>query len=147
MADVIVENNAKVVVCHSSSIPKDMQEKTEYKNIVDDIYKFFVRQINMLTEKGLPKENIIIDLGFGFGKTVEQNFELIKRSEEFLTLGCPLLAGVSRKSFIQKTVPNSDFDNLTSALCGELLLKGTTIFRVHDVKKTKEVVELFSNII
>ena len=146
MADVIVENNAKVVVCHSSSIPKDMQEKTEYKNITDDIYKFFVSQINMLTEKGLPKENIIIDLGFGFGKTVEQNFELIKRSDEFLTLGCSLLAGVSRKSFIQKTVPNSDFDNLTSALCGELLLKGTAIFRVHDVKKTKEVVELFENL-
>ena len=87
-----------------------------------------------------------MDLGFGFGKTIEQNFELIKRSDEFLTLNCPILAGVSRKSFIQKTVPDGGFDNLTAALCGELLLKGTTIFRVHDVKKTKEVLKLFENL-
>lgn len=147
MTDVIVENKAKVIICHSSSIPKDMQEKTEYKNIVDDIYKFFADKIEKLILKGLPKENIILDLGFGFGKTVEQNFELIKKSDEFLNLGCQILAGVSRKSFIQKTVPDSDFDNLTSALCGELLLKGTTIFRVHDVKKTKDVIELFKNLV
>ena len=146
MADVIVQNNAKVIICHSSSIPKDMQEKTNYNNIVDDIYKFFVEKIELLTSKGLPKENITIDLGFGFGKTVEQNFELIKKSDEFLTLGCPILAGISRKSFIQKTVPDGDYDNLTAALCGELLLKGTSIFRVHNVKSTKEVLELFSNL-
>ena len=147
MVDVVVENQAKIVICHSSSIPKDMQENTEYKNIVDDIYRFFVRQIEMLVNKGLPKENIILDLGFGFGKTVEQNFELIKKSDEFLGLGCPILAGVSRKSFIQKSVPDGDFDNLTSALCGDLLLKGTSIFRVHDVKKTREVIELFKKLI
>ena len=146
MADVVLQNDAKIIICHSSSIPKDMQAHTEYKNIVDDIYKFFAEKIDFLTKKGLPKEKIILDLGFGFGKTVEQNFELIKRSDEFLTLGCPLLAGVSRKSFIQKTVPDGDFDNLTSSLCGELLLKGTTIFRVHDVKKTKEVLKLFEKI-
>lgn len=143
MADVLVENNASVIICHSSSIPKDMQEKTDYKNVVDDIYKFFVHQINFLTQKGLSKENIILDVGFGFGKTVEQNFELIKNFDEFLSLGCPLLVGVSRKSFIQKTITNGDFDSLTAALCGELFLKGASIFRVHDVKKTKDVIELF----
>ena len=159
MADIVAKNNAKIIICHSSSIPKDMQAHTDYKNIVDDIYKFFVEKINILTQKGLPKEKIILDLGFGFGKTVEQNFELIntdnlyiypqtnfeliKKSDEFLTLDCPILAGISRKSFIQKTVPDGDFDNLTAALCGELLLKGTTIFRVHDVKKAKEVLTLF----
>ena len=147
MVDVIIENNAKVVVCHSSSIPKDMQEHTDYKNIVDDIFKFFIEKIEFLIAKGLSRENIILDLGFGFGKTVEQNFELIKRSDEFLTLGCQILAGVSRKSFIQKTVPDADFDNLTAALCGELLLKGTSILRVHDVKKTKEVLKLFEKIL
>lgn len=143
MADIVAKNNAKIIICHSSSIPKDMQVHTDYKNIVDDIYKFFVEKISILTQKGLPKEKIILDLGFGFGKTVEQNFELIKKSNEFLTLDCPILAGISRKSFIQKTVPDGDFDNLTAALCGELLLKGTTIFRVHDVKKTKDVLTLF----
>ena len=147
MIEVVKQNSAKVIICHSSSIPKDMQEHTNYKNIADDIYKFFVEKINLLTQNGLPKEKIILDSGFGFGKTVEQNFELIKRSDEFLTLGCPLLAGVSRKSFIQKTVPDGDFDNLTASLCGELLLKGTTIFRVHDVKKTKEVLNLFRNLL
>ena len=147
MADTVIQNNAKIVICHSSSIPKDMQKKTEYKNIVDDIFKFFVEKIELLTSKGLPKENIILDVGFGFGKTVEQNFELIKCSDEFLSLGCPILVGVSRKSFIQKTAPDGDFDNLTAALCGELLLKGSTIFRVHDVKKTKDVIELFSQIL
>ena len=147
MADVVLQNNAKIIICHSSSIPKDMQEHTEYKNIVDDIYKFFAEKIDFLTKKGLPKEKIILDLGFGFGKTVEQNFELIKRSDEFLTLNCPILAGISRKSFLQKTVPDGDFDNLTASLCGELLLKGTTIFRVHDVKKTKEVLKLFEKLL
>ena len=147
MADFAVKNNAKIIICHSSSIPKDMQNKTEYKNIADDIFKFFVEKIELLTSNGLPKENIIIDLGFGFGKTVEQNFELIKCSDEFLSIGCPILAGVSRKSFIQKTIPKGDFDNLTAALCGELLLKGTSIFRVHDVKKTRDVIKLFSKIL
>ena len=146
MADVIAGNQAKIVICHSSSIPKNMQDKTNYKNIVDDIYKFFVDKIDLLTSKGLPKEKIILDLGFGFGKTVEQNFELIKKSKEFLSLGCTILAGISRKSFIQKTVPNGDFDILTAALCAELLLKGTTIFRVHQVRKTKEVLELFKKL-
>ena len=147
MAEVIIKNNAKVVICHSSSIPKDMQEKTEYKNIVDDIFKFFVEKTEFLTSKGLPKENIILDVGFGFGKTVEQNFELIKRCDEFLSLNYPLLAGVSRKSFIQKTVLDGDFDNLTASLCGELLLKGVSVFRVHDVKKTKDVIKLYSALI
>ena len=146
MADIVAKNNAKIIICHSSSIPKDMQVHTDYKNIVDDIYKFFVEKISILTQKGLPKEKIILDLGFGFGKTVEQNFELIKKSNEFLTLDCPILAGISRKSFIQKTVPDGDFDNLTAALCGELLLKGTTIFRVHNVKKAKEVLTLFQKL-
>lgn len=147
MTDIVVENNARVIICHSSSIPKDMQEKTDYKNIVDDIFKFFVEKIELLTSKGLPKENIILDLGFGFGKTVEQNFELIKVSDEFLSLGCPILAGVSRKSFIQKTVPDGDFDNLTAALCGELLLKGASIFRVHNIKKTKDVLGIYNKLI
>ena len=146
MTDVVIENKAKVVICHSSSIPKDMQEKTNYKNLVDDIFKFFVEKIEELTSKGLPKENIIIDLGFGFGKTVEQNFELIKSTDEFLSLGCPLLVGISRKSFIQKTVADGDFDNLTAALNGELLLKGASIFRVHDIKKTKDVIDIFINL-
>ena len=147
MAEVIIKNNAKIVICHSSSIPKDMQEKTEYKNIIDDIFKFFVEKTEFLTSKGLPKENIILDVGFGFGKTVEQNFELIKRCDEFLSLNYPLLAGVSRKSFIQKTVLDGDFDNLTASLCGELLLKGVSVFRVHDVKKTKDVIKLYSALI
>ncbi len=147
MAEVIIKNNAKVVICHSSSIPKDMQEKTEYKNIVDDIFKFFVEKTEFLTSKGLPKENIILDVGFGFGKTVEQNFELIKRCDEFLSLNYPLLAGVSRKSFIQKTIPDGDYDNLTASLCGELMLKGVSVFRVHDVKKTKNVIKLYSALI
>ena len=124
-----------------------MQNKTKYKNIVDDIFKFFAGKIEFLTSKGLPKENIILDVGFGFGKTVEHNFELIKCSDEFLSLGCPMLVGVSRKSFIQKTIPDGDFDNLTAALCGELFLKGATIFRVHDVKKTRDVIKLFSKIL
>ena len=146
MADIVAENQAKIIICHSSSTPKDMQNNTNYKNIVDDIYKFFVEKINLLTQKGLPKDNIILDLGFGFGKTVEQNFELIRRSDEFLTLDCPILAGVSRKSFIQKTVPGGDFDDLTSALCAELSLKGTSIFRVHEVKKTKDILKLFEQL-
>ena len=146
MAKIASETQNKIIICHSSSIPKDMQEKTDYKNIVDDIYKFFAQKIDELTAVGIKKENIIIDLGFGFGKTIEQNFELIKRSSEFLTLNCPILAGISRKSFIQKTVPNGDFDNLTAALCAELFLKGTTIFRVHNVKQTKDALDLFKNL-
>lgn len=144
MIDTVCENNARVVICHSSSIPKDMQEKTDYKNITDDIFKFFISQTEKLAEKGLPKENIILDLGFGFGKTVEQNFELIKNLKDFTSLGYPVLAGISRKSFIQNTVKNADYDELTSALNGQLLLSGASIFRVHNVKKTKEIIELFS---
>lgn len=146
LVDVIIENNAKIIVCHSSSIPKDMQNKTEYNDVVDDIYKFFVNKTELLLKRGLAKDRIILDVGFGFGKTCEQNFELIRRFKAFSGLNIPLLVGVSRKSFIQKTVVGADFDEMTAVLNSHLFLKGASIFRVHDVKKTKDILSLVQNL-
>lgn len=124
---------------HTSAKPSEMQQHTEYKDILADMLQFFGRQLEKLHAHHI--HDIIIDPGFGFGKTLEQNYFLMKNLQVFQELGFPILVGISRKSMIYKlfnTTPDNAL-NGTTALNTVALMKGADILRVHDVKEAVEV--------
>lgn len=132
------------VLMHMQGTPETMQRNPQYDDIVTEVMDFFIRKIKLLKEFGL--HDVILDPGFGFGKTVEHNYTLLRRLSDFKTvLERPILAGLSRKSMICKVlgVPPADALNGTTALHMVALQQGANILRVHDVKEAAEVVELW----
>jgi dihydropteroate synthase len=130
------------VLMHMQGIPATMQENPSYSDVVSEVYHFMKEKISELNTLGIY--DIVIDPGFGFGKTVEHNFQLLKHLDLFTTLGLPLMAGLSRKSMICKPLhvnPGKAL-NGTTALHAVALLQGAKLLRVHDVKEAKEVIEL-----
>ena len=129
---------------HTTARPSEMQQHTEYKDILADMLQFFGRQLEKLHAHHV--HDIIIDPGFGFGKTLEQNFFLMKNLQMFQELGYPILVGVSRKSMIYKLFDTSPDQALngTVALNTVALMKGADILRVHDVKEAVEVRKIVS---
>jgi dihydropteroate synthase len=138
MMETVGSYNAPYVLMHIAGTPENMQKKPEYKNVVQEIFHYFSEKIQQGYQKGI--NDVIIDPGFGFGKTMEHNYELLKNLELFHSLELPLLVGVSRKSMIYKKLGVSPDGALngTSALNSIALLKGAHILRVHDVKEAKE---------
>ena len=129
---------------HTTAKPSVMQQHTDYENILADILRFFGNQIEKLHEHHV--HDIILDPGFGFGKTLEQNYFLMKNLETFQQLGFPILVGISRKSMIYKllnTTPEHAL-NGTTALNTVALMKGAAILRVHDVKEAVETRNIVS---
>ena len=134
------------ILMHMRGDPRTMVNNTAYEDIVTDILKWFGERIFKLKSAGL--KDIIIDPGFGFGKTIDQNFELLRRLGDFSITGLPLLAGISRKSMIWKTL-NINADealNGTTALNAIALFNGADILRVHDVKEAVQAVRLIDKI-
>lgn len=132
------------VLMHMQGTPKTMQENPAYQHPVLEILDFLVQKIHQLRQKGI--RDIIVDPGFGFGKTLHQNFELLKRLPVFpATTGCPLLVGVSRKSMIYKTlnVGPDEALNGSTALHMAALSGGAHILRVHDCREAVETIKLF----
>ncbi len=115
--------------------PKNMQEKPIYKNVVKEIKDYFVKKIIQLKQLGI--EEIIIDPGFGFGKTIEHNYEILNNFQELKKLNLPILVGVSRKSMIYNLLENTAEQSLngTTVVNSISLTKGANILRVHDVKE------------
>ncbi len=146
MYDAIEKLNVPYILMHMKGTPKTMQNDPVYDDVVADILKWFGKRIVRLHSAGV--KDIIIDPGFGFGKTVAHNFEILRRFEEFSIAGLPVLAGLSRKSMIWKALGISAEDALngTSALNMAVLMRGADILRVHDVKQAVEVVKLFRNL-
>lgn len=133
------------VLMHTNAKPDRMQKKICYNDVFMDICKYFSEKLNLLYELGI--KDIILDLGFGFGKTIEQNYELLQRQKEFKTIfNLPILTGVSRKSMIYKYLNSTPQDIVTeTAFIHALALeRGADILRVHDVKQTKNCVKLYS---
>ncbi len=131
---VCAKYNASVVLMHMQGTPQTMQDKPEYTNILDDVYTFFQERVKKAESYGI--QNIILDVGIGFGKTLDDNLMLIKHLEHFMSLGKPLLIGASRKSMIANLDSNSRVkDRLagTIAIHLEAYRNGATVFRVHDV--------------
>lgn len=129
------------VCMHMRGDPSTMQSLTEYNNVVTDVYSYFEDKITTLKSHNI--NNIILDLGFGFAKNTEQNFELLREMDSFKKLNYPILVGVSRKSMIYKTLEITPQEALngTSVLHTIALQKGGNILRVHDVKEAVEVVK------
>ena len=129
---------------HTPAKPAVMQQHTDYKDILGEMLQFFGRQIEKLHQHSV--HDIIVDPGFGFGKTLEQNYFLMKNLEVFHELGYPLLVGISRKTMIYKllgTTPDQAL-NGTTVLNTVALMKGTAVLRVHDVKEAVEVRKIVS---
>lgn len=138
--------NVPYIIMHMKGTPQTMQEKPVYDDVVADILKWFGERIYRLRKSGL--KDIIIDPGFGFGKTTEHNFELLSRLGDFSVTGLPLMAGLSRKGMIWKTLEISPTDALngTTALNAIALQNGADILRVHDVKEAVQTIKLMEKI-
>ena len=142
MFETVARLNVPYVLTHIRGTPQDMQADPHYEDVVKEVMRFFSQRTAALAALGVS--DIILDPGFGFGKTVEHNFELLNRFELFRIFDRPLLAGLSRKSMINKTLGISSRDALngTTVLNTIALLKGVTILRVHDVKECVEAIRL-----
>jgi dihydropteroate synthase len=143
MFETIARLKVPYVLMHMQGDPNNMQHLPRYKNITEEVVLFLKEKMLQLMELGV--HDVVIDPGFGFGKTVAHNFTLLKHLGEFLILGKPVMAGLSRKSMICKPlgITPADALNGTSALNMTALMNGARILRVHDVKEAAQVVRLF----
>lgn len=130
------------IMMHIQGTPQTMQQNPVYENVTLDVRRFFTERITLLNELGC--QNIILDPGFGFGKTLSHNYELLREMDSFNDLQYPLLVGISRKSMIYKLLDTTPADALngTTVLNTIALLKGASILRVHDVKQAVETVKI-----
>lgn len=146
MFSTVEKLNVPYILMHMRGTPATMQKLTDYDDIVADILRWFGTRIYDLHARGV--KDIIIDPGFGFSKTVEQNFEMLRRLGEFSVAGLPLLAGLSRKTTIWKTldITAEEALNGTTVLNTLALMKGADILRVHDVKEAVQAVKLVSSL-
>lgn len=146
MYQTVADLQVPYVLMHMQGEPNNMQQSPEYEDVVLEILDFLIEQIGRLRE--LKVKDIIVDVGFGFGKTVSHNYQLLKKMHVFQILDLPLLAGLSRKSMICKPlkVNPSAALNGTTALHMVALQQGARILRVHDVKEAVEVIKLWQEL-
>ena len=143
MIETVVALQAPYVLMHMKGTPQTMQQQANYENATKEVLDFLIDKIDLLKKAGV--QDLIIDCGFGFGKTADHNFELVKNLSVFKMLDAPILFGVSRKGFIYKTLGIS-MDaalNGTTAINTIGLINGAGILRVHDVKEAAEAITLF----
>lgn len=144
MAAVSVKHNAWVVIMHIKGTPKDMQINPIYEDLIKELKEYFITRINYAVAMGIPRENIIVDPGIGFGKRWRDNFILIRELHVFKELGLPVLVGPSKKSFIGLALDLPVDDRLegTAAAVTASVLNGADIIRVHDVKAMSRVIKI-----
>lgn len=142
MYPIVAEYKVPYVLMHIQGTPKTMQQNPHYEDIVSEVFEYFNERIKKLRIGGVSQ--IIIDPGFGFGKTVEHNYTLLQHIHKFKNLGLPVMAGVSRKSMINKVLKTKPENALagTVSLNTLALLQGADILRVHDVKEARQVILL-----
>ena len=142
MFETVTRLRVPYIMMHMQGTPQNMQQQPHYENLLKEIFLYFAQKIQQLRDLGM--KDIILDPGFGFGKTLEHNYELMEHLEEFRLFELPLLVGVSRKSMIYKLLGNSPQDALngTTVLNTVALMKGAHILRVHDVREAVEAVRI-----
>lgn len=148
IAEVAAKYNSYLILMHMRGTPRDMQDNTEYDDIIGEISQFLKNAAQKAIKAGVKEDKIVIDPGIGFGKSVEGNFVIMKNLDRFLELGYALLVGASRKSFIGKTL-DLDVDwrleGSLAAVC-YAVLNGADIVRVHDVAETKRALTIIEKI-
>ncbi len=140
------QHKCPYIMMHMQGNPANMQKNPSYQNVTTDIVKFFSEKLPLIHELGV--HDTIIDVGFGFGKTLEDNFQLLRELKAFQLLGRPILTGISRKSMVYKPLESSAAQSIngTTALHMAALQGGAQILRVHDVKEATETVTLFTHL-
>lgn len=145
MFETVAQLKVPYIMMHMKGNPQNMQSQSNYHNLLNEILLFFAKQVKDLRNRGVS--DIIIDPGFGFSKTAAQSYEILQNLTYFKALGLPILAGLSRKSMIYKTlgITSDQALNGTTALNMIALMNGANLLRVHDVKEAKETIELFKS--
>ena len=146
MIKTVGELGVPYIMMHMRGTPQTMKNHTTYQHLINEIYAYFSKQIELARQHNIT--DIIIDPGFGFAKTLAQNYELLNQMEFFKNLNCPILTGVSRKSMIYKVLGCTAEEALngTTALNMVALMNGACILRVHDVKEAVECIKLFNQL-
>lgn len=147
MVDVVAHHKLPYIAMHMRGTPQTMQSMTQYEEgICESVCRYFTQRVEYLRQRGV--NDIILDPGFGFAKSVEQNFELLGGLSSLSALGYPVLAGLSRKSMIYRALDITPEESLagTVALNWEALRQGASILRVHDVREAKQVIELYNRV-
>jgi len=144
MLDTVAELKVPYICSHMKGRPDSMQDAPDYKDVVVEVLDFFIAKINACRTKGIS--DLVLDPGFGFGKTIRHNFQLLKGLSAFRILDLPIMAGLSRKSTVYKTIGVSAEEALngSTVLHTIALMNGAQILRVHDVKAAVEAVKLFA---
>ena len=147
MFSVVAKYKAGMCLMHSQGLPENMQDKPNYDNVLLDIYDSLEEKITKAESKGISREKIVIDPGIGFGKNFKHNMEIIKKAGLFLGLGCPLMIGLSRKSFIGEIIsermPSARLAGSIAAML-KTISNGVNIVRVHDVKETADAIKVWN---
>jgi dihydropteroate synthase len=142
MADVVAESAAYVCLMHMRGEPRTMQLEPRYDDVVSEVAAFLEERLRFAVDAGIPEDRICLDPGIGFGKTVAQNFELVRRLDEIAALGRPVLVGFSHKSSLGRLLgdPEATTGPLSASLAAAVTAyeRGATILRVHDVRETVE---------
>lgn len=143
MLPLVAKHNVVYVIMHMQGTPQTMQQAPHYHDVVFEVEAFFKNKIAICESLGYDK--LIVDVGFGFGKSTEHNYQLLKQLNQFADLGYPVLAGLSRKSMINQVIHTSPVTALngTTVLNTIALQNGAKILRVHDVKEAKQAIDLF----
>lgn len=140
MVDIIANSqDTKIILQHSLGTPENMQDSPHYENLMDELYYNLKNKVDFAISKGIKKENIIIDPGIGFGKTKEHNLEILKRWKELKTIGCPVLIGLSRKSFLEMPESSNEEKDIYSLAFNSMLInENIDYIRVHNVEIHKK---------
>lgn len=143
MFRTVAELHVPYILMHMQGTPQDMQKAPHYENLMCEVFRSLGERVEELHEMGVA--DVIVDPGFGFGKTMAQNYEMMARLGEFRLLGCPILVGISRKSMIYRLLDATPEESLngTTALNTIALMNGASILRVHDVKEAVEAVKIY----
>ena len=149
MIELVVKNNTPVVLMHMQGNPKQMQKNPYYNNVIDEISRFFSKQIRKLDKKAFPLDKIILDPGIGFGKTLQHNLKILKNIDIICNLGCHTLIGTSRKSFIGDILNCPPEKRLEGTISSNLfaITQGVKIIRVHDVLEMRRALTIFEKIL
>ncbi|PWF62847.1 dihydropteroate synthase [Shewanella sp. BC20] len=136
--------NVPICLMHMQGAPRSMQTAPEYQDVVVDVTEFLLERIQACIDAGIPRERLLIDPGFGFGKTLEHNYELLAKLERFEQFELPILIGLSRKSMIGNLLARPTSERLAGSLAGAMIAaqKGAHIIRVHDVPETVDMLKV-----
>lgn len=139
----VAELHVPYILMHMQGTPQDMQKAPHYDNLMCEVFRSLGERVEELHEMGVA--DVIVDPGFGFGKTMEQNYEMMARLGEFRLLGCPILVGISRKSMVYRLLDTTPEESLngTTALNTIALMNGASILRVHDVREAVEAIKIY----